>query len=1686
MKNRERTGLLFLILILILNSGVKAQSCVPTNLNNTTIQLSCNNPCLNLKFQVPHLKSTSDYVSNSIPYNAFPYDQGTAIPSTYIDDQFSDLIPSPFPICFYGQTYNNIVVGSNGVVTFETICANQDNAYPLDNNSAPVTIPDASGTGPTTIGTLYYPRASIFGPYHDINPSTSPLPTRRIEYNVFGTAPCRKLVVSFLDIKLFSCTNEVATSQIVIYENTGIVEVFLKDKPVCTGWNEGFAILGMQDETRTKAVTPPGKNCTVFSETNTGYRFTPSGSTSRYISSELLDMTGAVVAVADTATTIAGLLDITFPNTCPAANITKYVVRTTFTSCPTGTNLVSLDTINVVRNNVLPVTASTTNAACGVNNGTITVTVAAGAGVPPYLYSLNAGLPQPGNVFTGLAGGTYSIFATDAFGCDTTFSVIVPITSNLSGTISTTGASCPGVSNGSVTVVPTAGSGPYSYTLNGGTPQTGNVFTGLASGNYTVVFTDVSGCSGTLTATVSPGTNLTATITRTNTACAGATNGAITVNASGGTGPYSYSINGGTPVVGSPGYTFTGLTAGSYTIRITDAGGCTYTSSLQTLSAGSGLTGTATVTSASCPGATNGAIQVQPTAGSSPFTFTLNPGAVTNATGNFTGLTGGVTYTITWTSASSGSCIGTVTRTVNAGVSNVTGTATSTPTSCAGAADGTITVTPTAGGAPYDYSINNGVTYQTSATFTGLTAASYTIIIRSAGACTGAVMVNVAAGASTIASTNVTVPTSCNGASDGSVTITPTSGTGPYQYNIDGGTFQASNIFNGLAAGPHTLIIRDITTTCTGTFNINIAAGANLAFTNNVTATSCPGINNGAITVTPTNGLAPYSFALDGGTAQAGGTFTGLASGAHTVIFTDANTCSGTVNFNVAQGAALTVAATAVATSCPGINNGSATAVPGVAGTYTYAIDGGAAQNTPTFSGLASGNHSILMTAPSGCTGTVSFTIAAGAAITGSFTATATTCNVATNGTATATPTNGSAPYTYSLDGGAFGNSATFNNLSSGAHIITIRDNNGCTGNVNVTVPVGAGISATAATTATACPGINNGTITITASAGTTPYTYALDGGTAQAANIFNNVSGGVHTVLVSDASGCTFPISINVAPGAAITGTYTATATTCNVATNGSATATPTNGSAPYTYSLDGAAFQNNNSFSNLSSGAHIISILDNNGCTGNVNVTVPVGAGISATAATTATACPGINNGTITITASAGTTPYTYALDGGTAQPSNIFNNVSSGAHSVLVTDANGCTFTVSPTVASGAAITGSFTATATTCNVATNGSATATPTNGSAPYTYSLDGAAFQNNNSFSNLSSGAYIISIRDNNGCTGNVNVTVPVGNGITATGSTTGTACPGVNNGTITLTAANGTAPYTYALNGGTAQVANNFTNVPSGAHSVLVTDANGCTFTVNVNIAQGAALTGTTSTLPTCLGLNSGTLTVTPKSGAAPYTYSINAGGSFQSSNVFSNLPDAAYSIIIRDATGCTGNTTGIVGIAPPVQAFAGNDTIAVTGVPHQLTGSGGVSYLWSPSGNLDNPFSPTPKATISGDTRFYLQVTDFAGCIGRDTILLKVYDGPTYYIPNAFSPNGDGLNDIFRPIPVGISNTQYFRIFNRYGELVFQTNQWLKGWDGTYKGKQQPIGAYIWMIKGTDRNGKIVEMKGTVMMIQ
>ena len=181
----------------------------------------------------------------------------------------------------------------------------------------------------------------------------------------------------------------------------------------------------------------------------------------------------------------------------------------------------------------------------------------------------------------------------------------------------------------------------------------------------------------------------------------------------------------------------------------------------------------------------------------------------------------------------------------------------------------------------------------------------------------------------------------------------------------------------------------------------------------------------------------------------------------------------------------------------------------------------------------------------------------------------------------------------------------------------------------------------------------------------------------------------------------------------------------------------------------------------------------------------------------------------------------------------------------------------------------------------------------------------------------------------------------------------------------------------------------------------------------------------------------------------------------------------------------------TVTVTVLPKVNAFAGNDTVIIASLPLQLKATGGVTYQWSPATNLDNPNIQGPIATLDGNPEFVtymVTVTDQAGCFDTSSITIQVYKtGPDIFVPTGFTPNGDGRNDVFRPIYVGMKTIHFFEVYNRWGALVYSSNKNDgKGWDGNIKGLKQSSGTFIWMVKATDIINKVHFKKGTVQIIR
>lgn len=881
-----------------------AQSCISTNFHGRVYDLICPQACSTLVGRIEHVKGTTDYSVSTIPHNPYPWVNagGVELTALYADDIFSSVISLPFPFCFYGNVYNSCIVGSNGIVSFDVSNAGLINAWSLTtvpHGTVPQPIPYAGGSSNTTSQT-YYPPASIMGAYHDIFPLINS-GQRRVEYSVAGTAPCRKFIVSFYLVPLYGstiCNGRLCTQQIVLHENTGIIDVHIGDKPVCNSWNQGLAILGLQNANRDAAVWAPGKNCTVWSESATSYRFTPSGPGSTFVRSELFTMGGTLAATADTITTTPGLLDIRFLNFCPPDDTTRYEVRTTYSSCASpGVQLVSSDTITTIKDNNLGAAATSTNSDCGPPSGTITVTVPPGAGTPPFTYILDGGVPFTGgavHTFSGVAHGSHTINVSDVngvAGCISTIDINVGRNNGLLANTSTTQTYCAGSATGTITATVTNGAGPYTYTLNSGLPVTGGspyTFTGLSAGTHTLVISDGTGClSNPISINLTDGPGVSGNFNTTPASCPAVSNGTITVNATAGVAPFTFSLDGATPQNGAGSYTFTNVSPGAHTVLITDNAGCNHTLNI-TVASGPALTASTTAFATSCNGAADGSIRVAPLSGIAPFSFSLD-GAIP-VTGpapySFTNLTSGLHTIRVFDATGCASIIYTVT--ISPGPDLIS-TFTKTDVLCNGAATGSITVNQPSGGLPpYEYSLNGGP-WQPGSIFSGLTAGTYTISFRSSNGCMGSLPVTVSQPA--VLNPSLTaVPVVCNGQSNGTINVSAAGGVLPYQYSINNGAdWQGSTAFT-VQAGAYTILTRDANG-CIAPRSITVTEPALLtagSVNNNAT---CDGGNNGTITVNAAGGNGNYLYSIDGGSYQSS-RFFNVAPGNYTVFVKDNLGCN--------------------------------------------------------------------------------------------------------------------------------------------------------------------------------------------------------------------------------------------------------------------------------------------------------------------------------------------------------------------------------------------------------------------------------------------------------------------------------------------------------------------------------------------------------------------------------------------------------------------------------------------------------------------------------------------------------------------------------------------------------------------------------------------------------------------------
>lgn len=1289
------------------------------------------------------------------------------------------------------------------------------------------------------------------------------------------------------------------------------------------------------------------------------------------------------------------------------------------------------------------------------------------AGIPPYQYqwyNANTGqaIIQTDSIASGLAAGSYYVKTFDANGnpaTSTTISLAAPSAISLQFN---TNSGCFGTASATATVIAIGGTGSYTYLwLNNATTAT---ISNLAAANYTVTVKDVNQCTVTGSTKITSPTALTVLLASTNSSCQN--NGTASATASGGTGTYKYLWSNG-PTTAA----VTNLSAGAYLVTATDENNCSVTGTA-TITQPAPIAVQITATPALCFNGASGSANAVVSGGTAPYNYSWSNGSTSSSATN---LAAGNYYLLVSDANNCGLAPQNFTisqpgapLTVQISGTNIL--------PCFGSNNGSATVVASGGTGPYTFLWSNGAT---TANINNLTAGNYNVTIKDTNQCAINNSITIAQPAVLniqFTTTNVT----CGG-TDGAAAATVTGGVAPYTYLWSNGVTTSS--INNLSAGTYTVSVKDVNQ-CSITGSFSIRQPVNLSLSIAKRDVTCYGNSDGTAATSVSGGVQPYTYQWSNGTTTSA--LGDVAAGTYNVIIKDANQCSVTGTAIVTQPAMFGLTLTATNVSCFGAGDGTAT-IQATGGTvpYTYHWNNGATSQTVTGLSPATRFLVVYVSDANGCaspyTGTNSIVITEPAELKAVMSSANVPCFGGVNGSATATISGGTLPYTYLWSTGAVTSSI---NAAEGTYTVVIKDANQCTtaGTAIITAP-SAPLSFTVSATMVNCFGGNNATGHVTAFGGTAPYTYLWSNGTAT--SIAGNLIAGIYTFTVTDINNCSTTGSINITEPTPMAVQMLHTNVTCFGGTTGSATAVPSGGLAPYTYLWqNGAATA---TIIALQEGTYAVTIKDVNQCTATGIVTVTQAQSITIQMATTNAPCFATSSGTAIAMTSGGTSPYQYLWS--TGDTTNNISNLIAGNYSISIRDANNCTTTQSVTITQPAQLNVQVTKTAASCFGFANGSATANASGGTAPYQYTWTNGGITA--SIINIAAGAYTVTVKDSNHC--NVVDTSIITDPIAVSGqiiSSTNVSCFGGNNGAATIAGSGGTAPYSYAWSNGDNTATTSA--LSRGIYSVDITDAKACTGTVSVTIAQRDPLNLAIKIADVnCFGQSTGSVDVTATGGLAPYRYSWPNGAITSSIN---NLVPGTYTITVKDSGGCSNQATAIISqpsaaltaqvsttnITPcfqsdngtaAAQAYdgtapyqyrwsngaitdtianlaAGNYTATITdakgcivtanknitqpisvldniGADRTLcegqnlvinaTGNySGATYLLTGSNGLT---STSAVNTISTPGTYYVRVTNNAGCIGRDTIVIS-------NAPNTINADFIVSSQAFKSVPVVMVN--------------------------------------------------------------
>nr|MDA3909900.1 gliding motility-associated C-terminal domain-containing protein [Bacteroidales bacterium] len=1170
-------------------------------------------------------------------------------------------------------------------------------------------------------------------------------------------------------------------------------------------------------------------------------------------------------------------------------------------------------------------------------------------------------------------------------------------------------------------------------------PQASGLFTGLTAGIYTLEVTDANGCTDNMTIDIIEPASLVISeilASHVDVDCNGNANGELEVSATDGTAPYSYTLDGGVPQASG---LFTGLAAGTYTLEVTDANGCTDNMTLDIIEPASLVISEilASHVDVDCNGNANGELEVTATDGTAPYTYTLDAGAP-QASGLFIGLAAG-TYTLEVTDDNA--CTANIDITINENPVLTVSIPTSVDVTCNGDCDGSATALGNGGDGSYTYDWSNG---ETTASISGLCAGTYSVTVYDGNSCSAVASVTINENPTVTASISAFNDATIAGVCDGDATVLAGGGDGTYTYLWSDS--QNTATATGLCAGTYTVTVYD-GNGCSAITSVVIEEPDALVLSIVGTDVTCNGDCDGESTVTPTGGVAPYSYIWSNG--QITQTAINLCAGTYQVTVEDANgaleTASITINENLAVTATVT-ASTDI--SCNGGSDGSATVTPGGGtGAYTYLWSN--TQTTATVNNLSADTYTVTVYDGNMCEATTSVTINENPEVTAVIaTSSDVTCNGGSDGSATVTPGGGTGAYTYLWSNTQ--TAATVNNLSANTYTVTVYDGNMCEATASVIISENPAVTASIATsTDVTCNGGSDGSATVTPGGGTGAYTYLWSN--SQTSATATNLSAGTYSVTVYDGNMCEAISSVVIDENAAVVASITNSSDVlCYGDCNGSATVNASGGDNDFSYAWNDPMNQTTATATALCPGNYSVAVTDGLGCSDLVNVTIgqPVQMSLTVYDVENVT-CYGSGDGSITVGASGGVgTPYTYSWVGSTSTLP-VLPNVAGGTYIVTAEDQNGCTVSETITVQEPDELVINENPTNVQCGM-TPGSCNVSVTGGNGGYVYSWDGYPTVTGPTLSGLGQGAYTVNAQDALGCSSQATMVINTMGSLAVTiNEDIPITCFGESNAALSAQCSNGAEPLEYFWNP-TGSTNYRIENLSSGIYSVQVSDNWGCVGSDSHHVIEPNPIVPNFDVdAVACYNGLDGQVTVNAAGGTMPYTYIWDGVGV---NDTIIGLQSGWYFVLVQDAHNCSVNDSVFIGQPDsPLQMMLHKENISCYG-----DNDGSIRAL-AHGGTAPYVYEWFAENEISNDTAIYnlpegfysLIITDANACL-TDTMVAIQEPAPLIVDYMSTNPSCIGNNDGYIEIEVVGGTEPYVYIWD-------MATASLPYFDGLYEGSHE-----------------------------